>query len=103
MVRRLTYTNPGSVIPIVNMCKVETVNAFDAGLYSNIYNMPRSVTKGTFVVCLLTVIAANILPMIYGVVGALLLPLHCTVGPVWLVVKLLRSRNYLSVQSHQTV
>ena len=86
-----------------NTGKIETVNAFDAGLYSNIYNMPLSVTKGTFAVCLLTVIAANILPMIYGAVGALLLPLHCTVGPVWLVVKLLRSRNYLSVQSHQTV
>ena len=86
-----------------NTGEVETVNAFDAGLYSDIYNMPRSVTEGTFVVCLLTVIAANILPMIYGMVGALLLPLHCTVGLLWLVVKVWRSRNYLSVQSHPTV
>ena len=86
-----------------NTSKVETVNAFDAGLYSNIYNMPRSVTEGTFAVCLITTIASNFLPMIYGMVGVVLMPLHCTVGLVWLVVKLLRSRDYLSVQSHQTV
>ena len=83
--------------------QVETVNAFKIGLYSNVYNMPRTVTEATFVVALMGTIVTNILPMIYGMFGAVLLPVHCTVGLVWLLVKLARSWNYLSVQSHQTV
>ena len=86
-----------------NTGHIETVNAFKAGLYSDVYNMSRSLTEAIFVMALVATIATNILPMIYGMVGALLLPVHCTVGLVWLSVKLLRSRNYHSVESHQTV
>ena len=77
--------------------RLETVNAFKAGLYSDIYSMPRAVTECTFVVALLATIFANILPMFYGIVGAALLPLHFTVGALWLLVKIIRSRHYLSV------
>ena len=78
---------------------METVNAFNVGLYSNIYSMPRTVTEGTFVVALLATIATNFLPMVYGMVGAVLLPLHLVVGGMWLLVKAIRSRQYLSVQT----
>ena len=78
---------------------VETVNAFNAGLYSDIYSMPLSVTEATFVVALLATIVVNFVPMFHGLVGAILLPLSVTVGAVWLLVKTIRSRHYLSVQS----
>ena len=78
---------------------VEIVNAFNTGLYSDVYSVPLSVTKGTFVVALLATVVVNIVPMFCGLVGAVLLPLHFTVGAVWLLVKAIRSRHYLSVQS----
>ena len=77
----------------------EMVNAFKAGYYSDIYNMPRAVTEATFIVSLLITIVVNILPMFYGIVGAALLPLHFTVGAVWLLVKAIRSRRYRSDQT----
>ena len=80
----------------------ETVNAFKTGLYSDIYNMPYTVIKGTFVVALLATIMTNILPMMYGMVGAVLLPFNCIVGLIWILVKFIRTRSYLSIQS-QTV
>ena len=82
--------------------RVETVNAFKAGLYSDIYNMPTAVTKGTFAVALIATVVTNLLPMVYGMVGAVLLPLNCALGTIWMIVKVVRTRSYLSIRS-QTV
>lgn len=88
-----------SLMHMENEGQTVTVNAFKAGLYSNIYRMPRSVTEATFAVALLFTIFANALPIFYGIVGAVLLPFHLTVGTLWLLVKTIRSRNYLSIQT----
>ena len=79
--------------------RLETVNAFSAGLYSDVYNMPRKVTEATFVVALLLTIVANFLPILYGMLGAFLLPLNLVVGSVWMLAKKIRFGRYNSIQT----
>ena len=88
-----------SLMHMENEGETVTVSAFKAGLYSDIYSMPRSVIEATFAVALLLTIFANALPTFYGIVGAVLLPFHLTCGILWLLVKIIRFRSYLSVQS----
>lgn len=76
--------------------RLNVVNAFKAGYYSNIDGMSYSVTEATFVFALLGSVFSNIIPIFYAVVGAVLLPLNMIVGIAWLVIKRLQTQRCAS-------
>ena len=78
---------------------VNTANAFSVGYYSGLKGMSGSAIKATFVFGLIGTILSNGLPMVYGILGTVLLPLNAILGAVWLALKLGQSRNPVSVHT----
>ena len=76
--------------------RLNVVNAFKAGYYSNIEGMSRSVVETTFVFAFIGSIFSNIIPIFYATVGTVLLPLNTVIGIVWLVIKLVQTKRRLS-------
>ena len=72
--------------------RLNVVNAFKAGYYSNIEGMSRSVVETTFVFAFIGSIFSNIIPIFYATVGTVLLPLNTVIGIVWLVIKLVQTK-----------